>query len=109
MTHVPRVSFDLVRDQSAQEPPGTPRVTIIEGTASVSWRAARGAKRYKVLCADLERGAVGYLDVDGTHVRIENLRGRYRLDLVAFGDRGASAPKQLHFASFGHASDSRSP
>ena len=65
----------------------------------VSWEASRGARSHKVLCADLDRHKVGYVDVDEgkTQVLIENVSGKYRLDIVAFNDAGASAPKQAFF------------
>jgi hypothetical protein len=65
----------------------------------VSWEASRGAKSHKVLCADLDRHQVGYVDVEEgkSQVLIENVSGKYRLDIVAFNDHGASAPKQAFF------------
>jgi hypothetical protein len=86
-------------DNGAPSPPGTPRISILEGAVSVSWEASRGARSHKVLCADLDRHQVGYVDVDEgkTQVLIENVSGKYRLDIVAFNDAGASAPKQAFF------------
>jgi hypothetical protein len=54
---------------------------------------------HKVLCADLDRHQVGYVDVQPgkSQVLIENVCGKYRLDIVAFNGAGASAPKQAFF------------
>ena len=103
-----RDSFDIP-EADGQEPPGTPRVTVVDTTALVAWDPGRDAMRYKVLCNDLQSGTVGFIETRTNQVQIENLQGKYRLDVMAFGPLGASPPKQVHFVSFGKADGSARP
>merc|ERR1719482_1917240 len=90
---------DQLHTHVPPSPPGTPRITLFEGSASVAWEPSAGSAHHKVLCADLERHQVGYVDVEPgkTQVLIENVSGKYRIDIVAFNGAGASAPKQAFF------------
>ena len=71
----------------------------MEGGVSVSWEASRGSKTHKVKCADLDRHQVGFVDVeDGkSNVLIENVMGKYRLEITAFNEVGSSAPRKAFF------------
>merc|ERR1719313_128964 len=80
-------------------PPGTPRVKVLDGGAQVRWAASQRATQYNIICADLVKGSVGFAHVEhATEVLIENVSGKYRLDVVALNEEGEpSSAKQCYF------------